>query len=109
MERGLSGIYSTIITSIYDVLPDLVGIQKIEGHTKFSVFPNPAIDNAIVEWSNDIVVNRIIISDAIGKVVLNQKTTTNSVQLQASNWKKGVYFITLKGEQVEQTQKLVIN
>jgi hypothetical protein len=104
-----TGIYSTIITSIYDVLPDLVGIQKIEGHTKFSVFPNPATDNAIVEWSNDIVVNRIIISDASGKVVLNQKTTTNSVQLQASNWKKGVYFITLKGEQVEQTQKLVIN
>ena len=81
----------------------------MDDNTKVSVFPNPATDKAIVEWSNDIVVNRIIVSDASGKIVLSQKTTTNSVQLQTSDWEKGIYFINLKGEQIEQTQKLVIN
>ena len=104
-----TGVYSTIITSIYDVLPDLVEIQEINDNTKLSVFPNPATDKAIVEWSNDIVVNRIIVSDASGKIVLSQKTTINSVQFQTSDWEKGIYFITLKGEQIEQTQKLVIH
>ncbi|MGB2458366.1 MAG: T9SS type A sorting domain-containing protein, partial [Flavobacteriales bacterium] len=104
-----TGVYSTIITSIYDVLPDLVGIKEMDDNTKLSVFPNPATDKAIVEWSNDIVVNSIIVSDASGKVVLSQKTNKNSVQLQTSDWEKGIYFITLKGEQVEQTQKLVIH
>ena len=81
----------------------------MDDNTKISIFPNPATDKAIVEWSNDIIINKIIVSDASGKIVLSQKTTTNSFQLQTSNWEKGIYFITLKGEQVEQTQKLVIN
>ena len=59
--------------------------------------------------SNEIIVNRIIVSDGNGKVILNQKTTGNSVQLETFNWQKGIYFITIKGEQIEQTQKLVIN
>ena len=104
-----TGVYSTIITSIYDVFPDLVGVQEVDDKTKVSVFPNPAKDKAIIEWSNDIVVNRIIVLDASGKIVLSQKTTTNSFQLQTSNWEKGIYFITLKGKQVEQTQKLVVD
>ena len=104
-----TGVYSTIITSIYDVLPDLVGIKEMDDNTKISIFPNPATDKAIVEWSNDIIINKIIVSDASGKIVLSQKTNKNSVQLQTSDLEKGIYFITLKGEQVEQTQKLVIN
>ena len=47
----------------------------MDDNTKVSVFPNPATDKAIVEWSNEIIVNRIIVSDANGKIVLSQKTT----------------------------------
>ena len=36
-------------------------------------------------------------------VILNQKTTANSVQLDIQ-LAKGIYFITIKGEQIEQTQ-----
>ena len=43
----------------------------------------------------------------VGRLFLVKKQI-NSVQLQTSDWEKGIYFITLKGEQVEQTQKLVI-
>ena len=63
----------------------------MDDNTKVSVFPNPATNKAIVEWSNDIVVNRIIVSDASGKVVLSKKTNTNLIQFQISNWNKGIY------------------
>ena len=61
-----TGVYSTIITSIYDVFPDLVNIQENDKNVKLSIFPSPAADEAIVEWSNEIIVNRIIVSDGNG-------------------------------------------
>ena len=103
-----TGVYSTIITSIYDVFPDLASIKEIDENKKINIFPNPATDNVIVEWSNNDI-NRIIVSDASGKVILSKNTTTNLIQLQISNWNKGIYFITIKGEQFEQSQKLVIH
>ena len=103
-----TGVYSTTITSIYDVFPDLASIKEIDDNKNINIFPNPATEKVIVEWSNNDV-NRIIVSDASGKVVLSEKTSTNLMQLQISNWKKGIYFITIKGEQFEQSQKLVIH
>ena len=70
----MAPVYSTIITSIYDVFPDLASIKEIDDNKNINIFPNPATEKVIVEWSNNDA-NRIIVSDASGKVVLSEKTT----------------------------------
>jgi hypothetical protein len=104
-----TGVYSTKITSIYDVFPDLVSVKENE-EIKITIYPNPASDKTQIEWANVHNFNTIIVTDANGKLIFSEKIKGgNAQQLQTSNWERGLYFITLVGEEKEQTQKLILN
>lgn len=103
-----TGVYSTFITSIYDVFPDLVSVSE---NTKqlLSVYPNPSKDVVNLEWSTSDEWNSIQITDINGKVIFEESVNSNSKKLETSNWQRGVYFINLIGEKKTESQKLILN
>jgi hypothetical protein len=65
-----------------------------------SVYPNPTYGKATIQISNaNISTNDIIITDVAGRVYsLNviKKINSNRLELDLSNFAKGVYFIKIK-------------
>jgi len=82
-------------------------IQENKNPYLFKLYPNPA-SNQInilfkVEGSKTITLR-----DVLGKVVLEQKTTQNALELDVSSYPKGIYLIKVATEKGSNTQKLVI-
>ena len=103
-----TGVYSTKITSIYDVFPDLVSINEAD-KTSFSIYPNPANDVVNIDLEENKEWDRLQLIDVSGKVVIDKNITSNSITINTSELDKGVYFINLIGEQKKESKKLILN
>ena len=103
-----TGVYSTNITSIYDVFPDLVSINEAD-KTPFSIYPNPANDVVNIDLEENKEWDRLQLIDVSGKVVIDKNITSNSITLNTSELDRGVYFINLIGEQKKESKKLILN
>jgi hypothetical protein len=59
----------------------------------WSIFPNPAVNNATIEWNiNDI--DELIITDSNGKIT-SRKLVSNENKYEVENLESGIYFINL--------------
>jgi hypothetical protein len=81
-----------------------------------NAYPNPAQEEAIVEYTLNTNGNVVItLTDIIGRNVLTMNrgnqgaNTTYRVALNTNNLNNGTYFYTLNVNGVKQTKKLVIN
>lgn len=103
-----TGVYSTNITSIYDVFPDLVSIRE-NTKIKFSIYPNPSQNEVNIEWDINEEWNTLQAVDINGRVVLEERINSNSIKLETSNWDRGTYFINLIGKDKTGSKKLILN
>jgi photosystem II stability/assembly factor-like uncharacterized protein len=102
-----TGIYTTYITDITDVFPDILAVEDLTP-TKFEVYPNPTKGSATIKWDSECNYKELLVIDALGKVVKEEVLSTNKLVLATHNWPKGVYYITLKNKTKQQTQKLIV-
>lgn len=68
----------------------------------FQVFPNPANEMVFIQSENENA--QMIITDQVGKVLVNEKMISNSHSFNVSQFPSGIYFITIDNF----TQKLLI-
>lgn len=77
-------------------LSNLTGINENEALTKsLSIYPNPA--NSVLNFNIDKAANSFVgieITDVLGKVVLSETTSSNSISVDKIN--SGIYFISVK-------------
>ena len=81
--------------------------------TKISVYPNPAINELNVNWTNEQTGKaHISITDVTGRMVyesaFDMAAASGNVQLDISNINSGIYFIAIKSESISYTNKLLI-
>ena len=101
-----TGVYSTTITDITDIFPSSSDITNIE-QNQFNIYPNPSNSLVNIIWENSY--NKLLIFNSLGKEVKSMKVTNQSkIQLSVEDWSKGIYYITLKNEKEEQTQKIIV-
>lgn len=81
------------------VIPDTVvtSTETIGAYAanKLSVHPSPASHSAVVSWENtQQACKQIWVYNAAGEIVYRQqgRSNTNSIQLDVSTWKPGVYY-----------------
>ena len=70
-------------------------------------YPNPVNTGKITITSKSNLEKEIIITDVLGKIVLNKKQ--NVKELDISKLKEGIYFIKIKEGELSVTKKLIIN
>lgn len=91
-------------TQVKEITPNYSG---------FSVYPNPANSelNFLIANQNNQQVNYVI-TDAVGKIVLADDFKVTSAfyktVLNTSQLADGCYFVTLKGNDLHQTKKIII-
>lgn len=92
-RAGISTSRSNLRTKSMLVVPTNINAPLATG-VDFNIYPNPANDMVIVEFSstNDLQ-NTILIHDATGRIVDQKTTIYNKVQFSLSNLAKGTYFV----------------
>ncbi len=72
------------------------------------VYPNPATDNITVVLPSSATAATIVVTDVLGKKVLETKATQGSTQLAVGSLVKGIYVVDVQGEGVNYTTKIVL-
>ncbi|MDA8535547.1 T9SS type A sorting domain-containing protein [Flavobacteriales bacterium] len=92
-----NGIYQTNLSSIGDVL----STENITAEFDLTIFPNPVSDKLTVAVTMDKITDlKVVIHDELGRKVGENHSQklyfgTNAVQLDLSNFKAGIYFVSL--------------
>ena len=102
-----TGIYTTKIESIYDVLPSLVSTQEAQT-TPFNLYPNPAKDFVIINFDSKEKYKVMTVKDINDKTIEKIEINSNSIRYNTSNLKSGIYLISLIGETKSTTKKLIV-
>ena len=90
---------------------DYVGLpQIVETKEIVSVFPNPCTDKFFISESLNSTINHIEVTNLLGEKIMETKVNAAIKQqgVDISNWKSGIYFVNLRGEQFNATQKLIV-
>lgn len=86
-----------------------VGITSHSTSPQFSLFPNPVINDLIIELNDQsLIIKEVLISDPSGKSYNKLYTKTNTlIKVNCSNLPRGLYFLTVKTDQGIATKKFV--
>ena len=70
------------------------GIEEVYGTTGISIYPNPANDHVNIEISSSLVSNHTIveITDALGKLVMQETLGSEVTRININKLEEGVYF-----------------
>lgn len=92
----------------FKVVPNVNGIKEIKENSMFTLYPNPISDILNIKFSS-ITDGTINVYDAIGCLRVSQQNfeQQDNLILNTSEWKSGVYFITLKNRMSCGTQKII--
>lgn len=93
--------------------PTANGVKSNDFVTSMNLYPNPSNSNTNLEFytqkSNNI---SIVVVNALGAVVYSSEMNVaqgfNNIQIPSEKFESGVYFVSIKGENSNTTQKLVI-
>ena len=90
-----------------------VGVKELFTEENVTVFPNPASDKiTIAIKDNSYQELAIRCYDVIGKVVFERNTFNKLIDIDVSQFSKGVYFIQLQSKDTKQfktvTKKVVV-
>jgi hypothetical protein len=79
-----------------------------EEKTSYKIYPNPAKNEIFIEFSENLNISSIEVSDVTGKIIYkNMNLKSNLYNLNTSQLNSGIYFIKLIGQNII-TEKLVI-
>lgn len=98
-----SGKDGWLIDDILIHAGDYEGIENIYSNSFYSnVFPNPVQGHGKISFQNDNnTITNIHIYNSTGKLIKSNITTTNSFNIQSSEYPKGVYYYKLTQEKAK--------
>lgn len=100
----LNGTLNNNSTSPYPS-GNLLSVNQ-EFNTDFSIYPNPTNTGNVTITSTNNDVMDVQVFDVLGKQVINQRLTSNN--LNVSNLKSGLYIVKITQNNASVTKKLVI-
>lgn len=78
---------------------EIIGVSEIGNSTNFSVYPNPASHNVMVNVNSDFGDLNLELYDAVGKLISTQKIYSIQTNLSLSELANGIYFLRLRNNQ----------
>ena len=94
---------------IFTVLPN--SIKGFSNQSTFSIFPNPVAEKLNIKLLNTISNGHLEISDAVGKIVYQQKLdkTGKIISVSTIDFPGGVYFVKVTDGNISMSSKFLIN
>ena len=85
---------------------NLLATSTFETANKVKLYPNPS--TGIVKITTENIV-KVQVVDVLGKVVYINNSISNNTNIDLSNLQKGVYLVKINGENINITEKLILN
>ena len=73
--------------------------------TKFSVTPNPAKDSFTIDFNDNSVIERVLLFDMLGKLVIQSNSSDNIINIAALS--NGIYLVNIETEEGTFTSKII--
>lgn len=81
-----------------------------ESISEFKMYPNPSNSVLQLKFPKYVSNGRLTVIDLLGKELLTKSIkSTNSLELNISNWNEGIYLIKVKSESISQTKQFIKN
>ncbi len=111
---SISGNYAVIISigncsvtsNCTNVNISNTGINE-DKKSAIAVYPNPAKDMVVIDGLT--ANSKIVIIDAIGKIVFSEQNNTTQLQINTESFNNGIYFIKIENTGSNTIKKLVVN
>ena len=105
-----SGTITGSISGIFK-LTNINGIKDFDkNRLEFNLYPNPSNSVINIEY---LVSNKnattIEITNTLGQTILSKNVKENKTQINVDDYVKGIYFVTIKSDDIMSTQKLIID
>jgi uncharacterized repeat protein (TIGR01451 family) len=113
--NAVAGIYfdfnEAIITNTATTTVTAVAGLNTVNAKGFVLYPNPATGTVTLQLSNNIISNNaeVTITDILGKTVGHQNIAETNATINIASLKSGIYFVNLKTNGTQLTQKLIVN
>ena len=88
--------------------PLVTGISEYNANPTFKVYPNPANDVITIDATLLNEVNQVVVTNAVGQVVLQKNVSAIDNKLNVANFENGVYFMILSTESGMKTSKFMV-
>lgn len=90
--------------------PLSLGLKSTSSNLKASIYPNPAGNKVNINLSEQVGLAGLLLTDVSGRII--KQTTIHDdfkTSLDIDELESGVYFITIKSDKINLTQKLIKN
>ena len=101
--------FGCISNSSTEITVPSASISKSFKDLGIKMYPQPASNNVMIEFPNDIVNAEISISDKIGRTIYTTQAKNSSVEINTLSLVSGIYFITIKNGGNSFYEKLIID
>jgi hypothetical protein len=72
-------------------------VNELQNNSSIKFYPNPTEGEINLQWENlSGAESEIYISDYIGKIISEYRTTENLLSIEDADLKSGIYFVTIK-------------
>ena len=108
----MSQINNTQVWGIASIDFGTVGVSNISQGEGIKLYPNPANDVITVNLGSNFPSDKtLLVYDMYGKLVIEQDISnqSNLVNIDLSNYNKGLYFIKVVSELSQFTEKIILN
>ncbi|MFN8165094.1 MAG: DNRLRE domain-containing protein [Bacteroidia bacterium] len=76
-----------------------IGVDEINNESDVALWPNPASGHFNLQWNNEADITAVNVFDSMGKLIRNiPKVNSNILQIDATDWAAGLYFVKLTGK-----------
>jgi len=85
-------------------------VNEITDVNNLSIYPNPTREKINIYFTpkNKLALINVNIFSILGKLVYSENTDENIQSIDVSNYKKGVYFLEIKGQDFIKIEKIVV-
>jgi len=86
-----------------------LSVKGISKQDNFSIYPNPANDHVILNFTTHTQNLKVVVTDALGKVVHEKNSSGDpELKINTSSFSKGLYFVSVSGDGFKELKKLII-
>ena len=84
-----------------------LSIDDFSLNNNFTIYPNPTNNRLFIKNNNLVAIDKIIISDLIGKTVF--ESSSNLSEIDLSNFQTGVYLLNIESQNNKKNYKIIKN
>jgi len=106
-ETATPNIGDTLIFDIW--CEGTLGINSSINNNSINIYPNPTTEYFNIEFNETLNDNKIMITNQIGEIIKELQVVNKITTVDISDFKSGIYFVSITSKNGVSVKKIIIN